>query len=113
MIKNLNKINLHKREQVTKILDVLQHDVSVRRVIIFGSSIRNDCRETSDLDIAVEWSEDCYDEDGIMKDFTLPTCRTISSVTKGNNDLVNIGYEGDLLKSSIEKGVVVYERNNA
>jgi hypothetical protein len=60
------------------------------------------------LDIAIKWTEECFDEDYILKPFTLPVYRTILKYTKGNDDVIPIGYEGKL-KGAIEEGVVVYE----
>lgn len=110
---NLDKINIIKRDIVRSILSEINDYEYLDKVIIFGSSIRKDCTNSSDLDIALQWTEDCYDDDGVLKPFTLPVYKAISLSTEGNNDVVCIGYEGDLLKNAIQEGVVVYERNNA
>ena len=107
-IKNIDKINPIKRNIVEKIVSDINGNSYVCKVVVFGSSIRSDCSENSDIDFAIEWAEDCYDEDYVLKAFTLPVYRTISKLTKGNNDVVSMGYEG-MLKQEIEKGVVVYE----
>ncbi len=111
MIKNLDKINVIKREQVLGIVNGLCLMEEVDKIVIFGSAIRDDCREDSDLDIAIKWTQECYDADGVMKEFTLPACRIISAVTKGNNDLINIGHEGEQLRESIRGGIVVFEKD--
>ena len=108
---NIEKINPLKRKEVSAIISQIEDDSFLEKIIIFGSAVRNDCRKDSDLDIAIQWTENCFDEDYILKPFTLPIFNIISRVTQGNNDVVCIGYEGDL-KDSISKGVVVYNRNN-
>ena len=109
-IKNLDKINIIKRDLLSNILNQIKDNKNIKKIIIFGSSIREDCREDSDIDFAIEWTEDCYDENGVLKAFTFPVYKTISMSTKGNNDVVCIGYEGDIVREAIMQGVVVYER---
>ena len=108
MIKNLNMINPLKRDILNSILSEIDGYKYVDKIIIFGSSTRDDCTKASDIDIAIKWTEDCYDEDGVLKSFTLPVYKIISNQTHGNNDIVCIGYEGQL-KNAIKKGVTVYE----
>ncbi|MCR4566480.1 MAG: nucleotidyltransferase domain-containing protein [Pseudobutyrivibrio sp.] len=107
-VSNIDKINPIKRKYVEQIVTDINGNEYVQKVVIFGSSIREDCTENSDVDIAIQWTENCYDDDYVLKPFTLPIYRIISRTTKGNNDVVCIGYEGEL-KSEIEKGVTVYE----
>lgn len=111
MIMNLEHINEKKKTQLKDILSEISGNKYVRKVVIFGSSIREDCRPDSDLDIAIEWEEDCFDSEGVYKVFTLPVFKTISRITEGNNDVVSIGYEGGLLKDAVKGGVTVYERD--
>jgi predicted nucleotidyltransferase len=108
---NLHKINPIKRQIVNSIIDEIKNDDHVSKVVIFGSSIRNDCRDKSDLDIAVQWSEECFDENWIFKPFTLPIFKMIYRHTNGKADIIPIGYEGELNKA-IKEGVVVYEKDN-
>jgi predicted nucleotidyltransferase len=107
-IKNLDKINPIKRNVVSDILSQVKDYEFLDKIIIFGSSIRGDCKETSDLDIAIKWTEECFDDDYILKSFTLPVYKIILKCTNGNDDIIPIGYEGEL-KKAIEEGVVVYE----
>ena len=89
-----------------------QKDPNVKRLIVFGSSTRYDCDITSDLDICVDWKEDCYDSDGVLKPFTGNMRKAISMSTKGHADVVNydicqgnIGSEGSgSRKQSISTG---------
>lgn len=107
-IKNLEKINRIKRSLVEQIISEISKNEYVTRVIIFGSAIRDDCEETSDIDIDIEWKEECYDTDCVLKQFTLPVYRIISKITEGNNDVVYIGFEG-ALKDEVKKGITIYE----
>lgn len=108
--KNVNRIHPLKQKMVAQIVDHAKKDISVRRVIIFGSSTRYDCDITSDLDICIDWNQDCYDKEGVLKPFTKNMRQTISSVTKGNADVVDYAYlDGTVLKDAVENGVVVYD----
>ncbi len=111
-IKNLDKVNKLKRGVVLEILLKVYKNKYIKKVVIFGSSVREDCREESDLDIAIEWTEECFDRDGVYKFFTIPVIETISMITKGNNDVVSIGYEGPILRDVIKNGIVVCEKGN-
>lgn len=110
--KNVNRIHPLKQKMVAQIVDQAKKDQAVRRVIIFGSSTRYDCDITSDLDICIDWNQDCYDKEGVLKPFTKNMRQTISSVTRGNADVVDYAYlDGTVLKDSVEEGVIVYEHN--
>jgi hypothetical protein len=109
-VQNLHKINPIKRQIVNDIVNEIKSYEHVSQVVIFGSSIRNDCRAKSDLDIALKWDENCFDEDWVFKPFTLPIFKMIYKYTDGNADIIPIGYEGELQKA-IKEGVVVYERS--
>ena len=111
-IKNLEKVNKLKRGVVLEILLNIYNNKYIKKIVIFSSSIRKDCHEESDLDIAIEWTEECFDRDGVYKYFTIPVIETISMITKGNNDVVSIGYEGPILRDVIKKGIIVYEKGN-
>lgn len=107
---NVEHIHPLKQQQVEKIVQAAQNDSAVNRVIVFGSSIRYDCDITSDLDLCIDWHENCYDENGVLKPFTLSMRKVISDITHGNADVVNYGYlDSTVLKKSVEEGVIVYE----
>lgn len=107
---NLDKINVVKRGILEEILRQVDGYEYLEKMVVFGSSTRDDCREDSDIDIALKWTEDCYDEDGVLKPFTIPVGKAISVTTRGKNDKVHIGYEGSLIKDAVRNGVVVYEK---
>ena len=108
----VNRIHPIKQKMVSEIVKAARNDAEVSRIIIFGSSIRYDCDVTSDLDICIDWKDDCYDEDGVLKPFTENMRRVISSVTKGRADVVNYNYlSGTAVETDVKKGVVVYEHN--
>ena len=49
--------------------------------------------------------EDCYDSDGVLKPFTGNMRKTISLVTKGNADVVNMGYlDGTVVEEAVKYG---------
>lgn len=109
---NVNRIHPIKQRAVKEIVASAQKDQHVKRVIVFGSSTRYDCDINSDLDICIDWNEDCYDVDGILKPFTQNMRKTISFVTQGNADVVNYDYlDGTVVKEAVKEGVVVYEHH--
>jgi predicted nucleotidyltransferase len=109
---NVNRIHPIKQREVRKIVSAARNDDFVKRIIIFGSSIRYDCDMTSDLDICIDWVGDCYDEEGVLRPYTDNMRRAISNATKGNADVVNYGYlEDTVVGKAVEEGVVVYEHN--
>ena len=109
---NVNRVHPIKQKQVKQIVEAARKDEYVKKIIIFGSSIRYDCDITSDLDICIDWKEDCYDKNGVLKAFTRNMRKIISDVTDGNSDVVNYEYlEGTLIKDAVMEGVVVYEYN--
>ena len=110
--RNVNKIHPIKQAIVRDIVAAARNDKKVKRIIIFGSSTRYDCDVTSDLDICIDWQEDCYDEDGVLMPFTRNMRETISSVTRGRADVVNYSdLENTVVKDAVKEGVVVYEHN--
>lgn len=67
---------------------------------------------TRDLDICIDWKDECYDKNGVLMPFTRNMRRVISEATNGNSDVVNYAYlEGTLVKDAVMEGVVVYEYN--
>ena len=109
---HVNKIHPIKQRLVREIVEEARKDQAVRKIIIFGSSTRYDCDITSDLDICLDWSEDCYDNDGVLKPFTGNMRKMISLITKGRADVVNLGYlDGTVVEDAVKEGIVVYEHN--
>lgn len=108
--KNVNRIHPLKQKMVAQIVDQAKKDQAVRRIIIFGSSTRYDCDITSDLDICIDWNQDCYDKEGVLKPFTKNMRQIISSVTRGNADVVDYAYlNKTVLTDAVENGVIVYD----
>lgn len=109
---SVNRIHPIKQRIVKEIVNAAKKDNYVKRIIIFGSSTRYDCDITSDLDICIDWYDNCYDEDGILKPFTKNMRSVISDVTKGRADVLNYDYLDETdVREAVEKGVIVYEHN--
>lgn len=54
MILNIEKINIQKRTQIEagmKFIEKINQDGVVRKVILFGSALTNDCDKDSDIDL--------------------------------------------------------------
>ncbi len=111
-VQNSHSINPLKRDIITNIVAAAQNEPMVRKIIIFGSSIRDDCRADSDVDICIDWKQDCYDSEGVLKPFTISMRRKISALTKGHADVVNYDYlKGTYIEDAVKNGVIVYEQN--
>ncbi len=109
----VSRIHPLKQRQVADVVAAARDDDYVRRIIIFGSASRYDCDITSDLDICIDWNEDCYDAEGVLKPFTGHMRKCISDITQGDADVVNFQYlDSTDIKDSVEEGVVVYEQHH-
>lgn len=109
---HVNKIHPIKQRTVKDIVDVAKKDTAVKKIIIFGSSTRYDCDVTSDLDICIDWFDECYDSDGVLKPFTGNMRKAISIITRGRADVVNMRHlKGTVVENAVKEGVVVYEHN--
>jgi len=109
---DVNLIHPLKQREVKEIVDAARMDENVRRIVIFGSSIRFDCNEASDLDICIDWSKDCYDAEGVLLPFTRNMRKVISAATKGKADVLNYAYlDGTAVKEAVQEGVLVYEHD--
>ena len=82
---SVNRIHPIKQRIVGDIVSAARDDKNVKRIIIFGSSTRYDCDITSDLDICIDWFNNCYDEDGVLRPFTGNMRKVISKTTKGRS----------------------------
>ena len=109
---HVNRIHPIMQADVSKIVQAAREDKAVKRLIIFGSSIRYDCDITSDLDICIDWLYPCYDSEGVLMPFTKNMREIIARITKGNADVVNYeSLKDTILEDAVEKGVIVYEHN--
>ena len=109
---HVNRIHPLKQRAVKEIVDAARTDSAVKRIIVYGSSIRYDCDISSDLDICIDWAQPCYDMEGVLLPFTANMRRAISRSTKGMADVMNYSeVPGSLVESAIREGVTVYEHN--
>lgn len=106
-----SKIHPLKQKIVKSIVDNAKADSHVKSIIVFGSSVRYDCHPFSDLDLCIDWTEDCYTEDGILKPFTCKLRSLISSITEGNADVINYqDLDDTVVKDDVlNSGIIVYE----
>lgn len=109
-IKNIDKINKIKREKVKNILNNVEKNNSekmIKKIIIFGSSTRFDCREDSDIDICIVTNEN-MPESLVIKFVLLEG--SFSEISKNKCDIINYKFTDDYMKNMIkETGVCVYE----
>lgn len=108
---NVQKIHPLKQKIVKSIVDNAKTDSHVKSIIVFGSSVRYDCHPFSDLDLCIDWTEDCYTENGVLKPFTGKLRSLISSITEGNADVINyqdLDYT-NVKDDVLDRGIIVYE----
>lgn len=109
MIKNIEKINKIKRAKVEKIAKYIKKTDTeniIDKVIVFGSSVRDDCTVESDIDILLYvnktanintiYFNNIYGHIGIVAD---DLCDV----------LINTKISEKLLKHIEEYGVIIYE----
>ncbi len=108
VILNLDKINPIKREKVRKGMEFVDKmnaiEPVVDKVIVFGSSVRDDCTEESDIDLCLFTNYDTSNKTFFKLRGNLPIVMDdlcdVLKYSKINKDF----------KCEIEKGVIVYER---
>lgn len=110
MISNLEQINKIKRKKINNVLHYIDSvnkqtgRDNVKRVIIFGSSITDDCTEDSDIDICLDTEYDCKNRDFF---------KIYGNIEIIAEDLCDIliyrKLNGDLKREIDKKGVTVYE----
>lgn len=93
---NCERIFPTKQKYVKEIIDALQEDAAVQRVVIFGSAVTSACNPWSDIDMYIEQSEN--------KKVSLPPVKTDLDVW------TNYTADETLLREIVKKGVTVYER---
>ncbi|MCC8106116.1 MAG: nucleotidyltransferase domain-containing protein [Clostridiales bacterium] len=100
---NLARISTVKRSEVEKTIQIAQTSDVIRRLIIFGSAVTDNCREESDVDICLDVS--CSTRD---KRLFRPVC-DFNKACNYNCDVLFYHRLGEKLKKEIDtKGVEVY-----
>jgi predicted nucleotidyltransferase len=108
MIKDLEKIDVKKRNKVVQGLKLVQ-DVNaiepvIDKVIIFGSCVSGKCRNLSDIDICFVSKFDCHNKNyfKVYSEFEI--------ASENLCDIFNYSRVKGSLKDEIDKkGVIVYE----
>ena len=107
MIKNLEKINILKRDKVKRGLEFIDEQNKkehiIDKVIIFGSSIRDDCTSDSDIDLCLVTDCDCHNA------VYFNTRGKLADIMDDLCDIVSYDKLNDEFKKIIDKGVLVYE----
>ena len=107
-IKNLEKINVCKRNKIQKgmafVDEMNKKEPVIDRVIIFGSAIRDDCTEDSDIDVCIDTQYDTrnstyFNASGRLPDVMDEIC-----------DILKYNRLNQRFKAIVDQGVVVYER---
>ncbi len=102
----MQRLKLSKK-LIEQIIDKIRQEVDVEKIVIFGSQVRDDRRESSDIDIAlfgVKGKRVFLLKDKLNEE--LDTLRDIDLIVFDN--LKNEGLKKRILK----EGVVIYERGS-
>jgi predicted nucleotidyltransferase len=109
MIKNMEKINEKKRYKLQtgmEFVEKLNTDSPViDSIIVFGSSIRDDCTEDSDIDLCIKseyndvFNETYYHIRGSLEKIMDERC-----------DILRYNHLNAKFKDAIDKGVIIYEK---
>lgn len=106
MIKNSELINIRKREMVEEICHFVEKYPQVQKVVIFGSTVREDCTENSDLDICLYTGS----KDIIGQDF-FRIYGYIDQIAEYNSDILIYDKLDEKFREKVEKtGIVVLQR---
>ena len=105
-IENIETINEIKRGMVLKCIEIAkQHPNKVQKLIIFGSSVRDDCTVESDVDICLH----VIGTTRCMEMYEL--CRDLCYACDHNCDILKYDRLNDRFRKEVDtKGVVVYEK---
>ena len=102
--RNLEKIHRRKRATVRDCVGIATRNKEIRRMIVFGSSVTDQCGENSDLDICLDIAG------GAKKRSVFESVADMSVLCGGACDILIYSRLSEPLKGTIErKGVVVYE----
>ena len=102
-IVDISKINRKKIDCVRKMVEVVQNHDIVKRLIIFGSAVTENCTDESDIDICADIS---YQEKG-LKVYNLGV--DLFRICNGNCDILFYDRLKGPIKDEVDKkGVVVY-----
>ncbi len=94
---NCKKIHPMQQKKVRILIDSLQTDHNVEKIVIFGSSVSGKCHVDSDVDIYITLKEN--------KRIRINVCDFLYDVW------TNFTVDNRMRKEIDEKGVTVYERN--
>ena len=94
---NIEKIHPHQQEAVGKMVELCKQDPNIKRVVIFGSSVRDDCRPDSDIDIYYEFKGNKT---------SWPSLGDMSIWDKWDNFTVNRKLDYEICRT----GVTVYDK---
>ena len=100
----IDKINALKKKQVSLCIEIVKEVPRIKRMIIFGSGVTDNCTEDSDLDI-------CLDIEGSTRGLDLfEVSGKINRACDYKCDLLTYGKLDGKIKEEVDhKGVVVYE----
>ena len=85
-------------------IEIAKQNTDIKRVIVFGSAVTDQCREDSDIDFCFDVA-DTFDEIKMVKTFG-----RIGAVCERNADrLIYSALRGKIKNEVNTKGVIVYE----
>lgn len=97
----LKKIKLS-REIIGKIVSIITSNLEVEKIIIFGSKVLTKCRNTSDIDIAIQSKESPF----FLKEILEEELNTLLKIDVVDLKKIDSQFKAEILK----KGVVIFEK---
>ena len=92
---------------VNELYKLLKNEKTISKAYIFGSSVNIRCRVNSDIDIALELKDECFNSENKNK-----ISEFIQEKTEYSADIVwlNSIDQTSQLYENIKKGVIIYEQ---
>lgn len=105
------KIHPLKQNIVNEIYDIISKDETIKKAIIFGSSVNIRCNKNSDIDIAILLDDDSFNIENKNR-----ISEAIQIVTNYNSDIIwlnSIDKNSQLYTNIYSEGVLIYEQTTS
>lgn len=102
-----------KRRIVYEIVEMAKKHTCIQKIVVFGSTITDQCTELSDIDLWIDCSINCYDSLGVFVPEVDEIIREIDAITNYNADILfNEQLVGSDVEDSARNGVCVYDKGD-
>jgi len=95
-----------KKELIDEIVKLIREEIDVDKIVIFGSSVREDNRRISDIDIALFGVKE---KSALLKTKLNEEIRTLKDIDVIFFDELK---NDEIKKRILDEGIVIYEKNS-